>query len=376
MNREKLGGLLALAFALAALALVIINPASTTKTVTTTTTVPVPAPTLSSSAGAPAQRTVGAAHLCDPANWVMQCSLQRPAAKLSAPLAGQAPVAQGVDFGWGGPSTSSLRLNAKTFTVSYYSGDVTKNWQPAQARAYRLAGVSTLGVFESSQFRPLTGCAGAQADAATAKREAAASGMAGAPVFAAVDFDTSQNPAQIRPYFSCWHAAMGSAAGAYGGLATIRYLFNQGLIRWGWQAYAWSSGCGGTCWDPRAQVQQYLNDVFIGGVGTDLDRAMVKDYGQTPRPAAADPFRILDRGRRVFHTGHGVVVASEFGAMSAARRLGCHGKPRRPACVAARTDLRLLSGRLWTVAHRKDPHWAHGRGARERIMLRQLARMR
>jgi hypothetical protein len=356
-----------------------------TKTVTTTVTRSSSQPaTISQSAGAPAGKTIGAAHLCDPADWALQCSLSPPANRLGVPRpSAQAVFGQGVDFAWGGPSVAALKANGKRFAVGYFSYDLSKNWQPWQARAYRAAGIATVGVFESSQFRPLQGCAAGKQDAQTAKQQEAQVGMAGAPVYSAVDFDTSGQEWRIRPYFVCWQQEMTpSLSGAYGGISTIRYLFNQRLIRWGWQAYAWSAGQ----WDSRAQLQQYLNDVFIGGVDTDLDRATAKDYGQVPRPNVqpTDPFRIMDPTRRHFRVrayspvwgASYTVVASEHNTMATIRRAGCHGKPRRPTCKSSKFHLTLLRGRLVRVGTREHPHYRlKGQGARQTIMAKQLRRM-
>jgi hypothetical protein len=59
-------------------------------------------------------------------------------------------------------------------------------------------------------------------------------------------------------------------------LRQVGAMFDAGLVAFGWQTYAWSHGH----WDPRAQLQQYRNDQFIGGVSVDFDRAVAADFGQ------------------------------------------------------------------------------------------------
>lgn len=103
---------------------------------------------------------------------------------------------------------------------------------------------------------------------------------------ATIEANTSPRAGQlatIADYYRGVASVIGLArTGAYGGYATIKYLFDAGVIRWGWQTYAWSAGQ----WDPRAQVRQIHNGVLVGGVDCDLDESMVADFGQWG--AAAD----------------------------------------------------------------------------------------
>jgi hypothetical protein len=94
-------------------------------------------------------------------------------------------------------------------------------------------------------------------------------------LYFAVDFELQSSEAgTVASYFRCADRVVGvSRVGAYGGIQTVRVLFNSRLIRYGWQTYAWSGGQ----WDSRAQLQQYQN-----GSSVDLDRAVSSDYGQTP----------------------------------------------------------------------------------------------
>lgn len=226
-------------------------------------------------------QNVPTVHTCNRNDYVMQCALNAPAKaphpSLGAPTA-QRVYAHGVDTAWGGPSTTSLRNAGKTFVFSYFSYDLSKNWTAGLVNAYHSSGIKTGGVWESSQFRPQQGCSAGIVDAQTARNQAAAVGNRTRPIYFAVDFDTTNQTGSIFQYFRCVRSQLGSRTGAYGGLATISYLFDQRLINYGWQTYAWSSGR----WDARAQLQQYLNDVNIGGVGTDLDRAVAPDYAQWP----------------------------------------------------------------------------------------------
>ena len=64
------------------------------------------------------------------------------------------------------------------------------------------------------------------------------------------------------------------ADGVYGGYYIVDELFNEGLVTFGWQTYAWSGGE----WDSRAQLRQTDNGVDDDQL--DADDGMVTDYGQ------------------------------------------------------------------------------------------------
>lgn len=211
-------------------------------------------------------------HPCDPANYTMQCSLAGvPAAALSAPsLTLSRPVAQGIDFAWACPSSSGY-----AFGASYLSTDPSKNWTHACVERYVRVGAHVVFVWETSEKRAFDGCGAGAVDARSAWSQ-------GAPLGARVIYfavDTELQPSEysaVRSYFRCASQTLGvTRTGAYGGIATIRVLFDAHLIHYGWQTYAWSGGR----WERRAQIEQYLN-----GASFDHDRAVAVDYGQTPGP--------------------------------------------------------------------------------------------
>jgi hypothetical protein len=112
-------------------------------------------------------------------------------------------------------------------------------------------------------------------------------------VYFAVDYDTTVGP-HIRAYFKAIAAVVGlKRVGAYGSYRVIKALFDEGLITYGWQTYAWSGGK----WDPRAQIQQYSNNETIGGASVDYDRAMHADYGQWPAAGTPAPKPMPWNGR-------------------------------------------------------------------------------
>ena len=232
-------------------------------------------------------RHTAVTHPCRTTDYAMHCALRKqPKPRVSVLPGATRAYGFGVDFAWGGPSAAALSAAGKSFAASYFSPDFSKNWTAGLVDAYHAAKIATVGVFESLANRTAQGCAAGTADAIQARVQAAAVGNTTRPIYAGVDFDTSLDPSVIRPYFVCWSQTLGLArSGAYGGLATIRYLFDAGLIRYGWQTYAWSGGQ----WDPRAQLRQFQNDVFIAGVDTDLDVAVAPDFGQWPYAAPNPP---------------------------------------------------------------------------------------
>lgn len=63
---------------------------------------------------------------------------------------------------------------------------------------------------------------------------------------------------------------------AYGSYKVIKYLFDNRLISYGWQTYAWSY----EQWEPRAHIRQYQNGVNLAGHEVDYNESMAADFGQ------------------------------------------------------------------------------------------------
>lgn len=200
----------------------------------------------------------------------------------------------GVDYAGAHPSPPCLALQGVKFAGRYI--EPASDWKTltkTEADALHAAGVAIVSFYETSATRALAGAAAGKADALGVIAHRADIGMpANRPVYFAVDFNAT--PAQlsgpVRDYFRGIAAVMPlDAIGGYGGYHTIRYLFDNALIKWGHQAYAWSGGA----WDPRAHIQQYANGRALCGGTVDFDRAMVADYGQWPAPSAPpDPTKM------------------------------------------------------------------------------------
>lgn len=121
-------------------------------------------------------------------------------------------------------------------------------------------GIDLVVVFETTAHRALAGFDAGAADASSAAQRAATVGMPeDRPIYFAVDFDAApkQQP-PIDDYFRGVATELGLAwTGAYAGYWVVSRLFDAGLIRWGWQTYAWSGGnwdrgrCRGICMSTR-----------------------------------------------------------------------------------------------------------------------------
>ncbi len=188
----------------------------------------------------------------------------------------------GIDYAWSKPTVAEMTAAGVKFIARYLSNDPSKNLTRAEATAANDAGIWCVVVWETTASRALAGRQAGRDDALTALAQARALGMPeDRPIYFAVDFDAqSADFPKIKEYFIGAASAEGGLGkdrvGMYGGFNPIKWGFDNDLIRWGWQTYAWSGGR----WDTRAHIQQYKNGVILGGNNVDYDRAMYDDYGQ------------------------------------------------------------------------------------------------
>lgn len=190
----------------------------------------------------------------------------------------------GVDYSSGRPSPAALRAAGYTFACRYLaSANPAKNplkaLSKSEADGLRAGGIDLVSNWETVANGALKGHAQGVADATAAARlHAACGGPPDRPIYFSVDFDASeaQQPA-INAYFQGVASVIGLArTGAYGGYWVISRLFDAGLIRYGWQTYAWSGGH----WDSRAQLRQVKNGITVGGADCDRNEAHADDFGQ------------------------------------------------------------------------------------------------
>lgn len=193
----------------------------------------------------------------------------------------------GVDYAWDHVPIEALIRYGADFVCRYVSSDLGKDESLGEAKELAKHGIWSVLVYETTAHRAGEGFDAGVIDGHRAlARLATLQAPAGRPVYFAVDYDTPG--AAVAPYFRGVRSVVGRAAGVYGSYRVCKFLHEQGLVNWMWQTYAWSGGA----WYAPAQLQQYKNDIKVGGVDCDADRATTFDYGQWmpgkgPAPAPA-----------------------------------------------------------------------------------------
>ena len=191
-------------------------------------------------------------------------------------------TAIGVDYSWARPDPNGLHAEGWQFAARYLSHDTSgKTLGASEANALWAAGVDVVVVWEDGADNALGGFGQGVADAQAADALATAAGMPGGrPIYFAVDFDAQPyQQGAIDAYFQGVASVIGlGRTGAYGGYGLVARSFDDGVVTWGWQTYAWSYGN----WDARAQLRQTLNGITAAGDGAccDRDEAQANDYGQ------------------------------------------------------------------------------------------------
>lgn len=178
------------------------------------------------------------------------------------------------------PSDKALLAAGVTFACRYLSHTPSKNLKLLEANHLSSLGIDLVVVWETTAERAAAGHDAGVADATAALAQANHLGMPNdRPIYFAIDFDATDDQLQndIADYFQGVNEVLGVArTGVYGGFRQVGAMFDAGLVSFGWQTYAWSGGQ----WDHRAQIQQFRNNKFIGGVSVDFDRAVAADFGQ------------------------------------------------------------------------------------------------
>jgi hypothetical protein len=179
-----------------------------------------------------------------------------------------------------GPPIAAMKAANITFVCRYFCflNDLTREkilYAP-EAKALMAAGISPVSNYEWYKTRATEGIDAGKEDARiAAAQHQAAGGPPTRPIYFSVDEDVSGE--QVAPYFIGIAQIIGKQrTGAYGSYRVLKYLFDHGLITWGWQTYAWSYGA----WEPRAHIQQYENSATLAGHSVDHDRSTAADFGQ------------------------------------------------------------------------------------------------
>jgi peptidoglycan hydrolase-like protein with peptidoglycan-binding domain len=188
---------------------------------------------------------------------------------------------EGIDYSAHGPTlnTGAMRNAGISFAMRYLSHGDPKDLSLGEAQQLAKAGIDVGVVWETTASRALAGHGAGAADAKDAAAKAKSVGMPnGRPIYFAVDFDAgdAQKPA-IGEYFKGVASVIGKQrTGVYGGYWVVKYLFDHGLVDFGWQTLAWSGGNR----DKRAQLYQYAINKTAAGLSVDLNRAEASDFGQ------------------------------------------------------------------------------------------------
>lgn len=206
----------------------------------------------------------------------------------------------GLDFSSPRPRGAAVRAAGYGFVVRYVDNGLTggrDNLNAAEVQDLRAAGVAIALVWEKKSFagddRATKGRAAGVADAQAADAQATACGLAGWPIYLAIDFDipdfapNSSDPrAKLGPcgdYLEGAMSVLGRARmGVYGGFYAVSRALDAGLATYTWQTMAWSGGQV----DPRINLLQRLGTVTVDGVECDVDEARKSDFGQQDRPGA------------------------------------------------------------------------------------------
>lgn len=179
-----------------------------------------------------------------------------------------------------GPPIATLKASSVSFVCRYlsYVNGLTqvKLLSASEAKALSDAGIAIVSNYEWYGNRALEGVSSGIQDAQIADAQhKACGGPADRPIYFSVDCDVDGS--QVADYFRGVASIIGlQRTGAYGSYRVIKYLFDHGIITWGWQTYAWSGGA----WEPRAHIQQYQNGVDLAGHSVDYNRSMQADFGQ------------------------------------------------------------------------------------------------
>ena len=190
-----------------------------------------------------------------------------------------------IDYAWGRPSVSALQALGTIAVCRYlaYPGPATegKRLSASEAGVLISNGIAVVSNWEhAGSWAEYSGGfdTGARHATEAARQHTQCGGPPNRPIYFSVDFDaTGAQLPVVANYYRGVISVIGlGRTGAYGGYRTIKYLLDQGVIRWAWQTFAWSGGL----WEPRAHLRQIKTDVLVDGVACDLNESMTADFGQ------------------------------------------------------------------------------------------------
>lgn len=168
------------------------------------------------------------------------------------------------------------------YNINAISTQQGKCLYTAEAQQLLANGIDIVSNFEWYSLRPSIHDAGTSVAAFAAGQwdariahaiHTGCGGPSTAPIYFSVDYQTDGT--DTVDYFEGVASVLGlSRVGAYAGYDCIKFLFDKGLISYGWQTYAWSNGQ----WDSRAHIHQYSNGNKMSDGGQVDFNESVKPY--------------------------------------------------------------------------------------------------
>jgi hypothetical protein len=202
-----------------------------------------------------------------------------PQSRVSSTKRRYDPLAFGLDY-TNGPSVAALQERGVTFVSRYLSfvNELTQTKLLTADEAMQLAqgGIAVVSNYEWYESRCREGFDVGVTDAQIAEAQHRAyGGPPDRPIYFSVDEDVSG--AEVEAYFRGVNSVIGvRRTGVYGSYRMVEYLRDKDLVAWTWQTYAWSNGQ----WDPRNNLEQYLNGQVVGGADVDFNTSKTADFGQ------------------------------------------------------------------------------------------------
>jgi hypothetical protein len=191
----------------------------------------------------------------------------------------------GVDYSMGRPTMAALKSAGVKYVCRYLVPSIyQKALSATEVDEILGAGLQLVCVWETTGTSALGGEPAGIAEATIANDLAKAYGLAGIPIYTALDWDaTPEQQPQINAYCDGWASVVGpDRTGVYGGYWPLSRIRAAGKARYYWGTYAWSGSMWqGADWLPN--IMQQLGTVFIDGVACDGDFSNMTDFGQWPR---------------------------------------------------------------------------------------------
>ncbi|WP_291478511.1 glycoside hydrolase domain-containing protein [Corynebacterium sp.] len=217
-----------------------------------------------------------------------------------------------IDFSASFPSGAAIKRAGHEGVVAYIS-PAREAWMKAKpltkakvdeykAAGLKIAVVWQYGAGTAASSDVMRGAAGGRADAEAAQKQLNQIGLAGHPVFFAVDFDISlaQWNATAVEYFKAAGAVLGKQrVGIYGHSKVVHWAMEDDVVATvapgrvlGWVTRSWSSGVVGA--DYSVLYQRQHNVPGPDGVQIDVNDVHVPEWGHRalPKPPAVDLTRL------------------------------------------------------------------------------------